>query len=233
MVIVTQDFQARVDEIQGYFEFIKSVDNEKIQLIDRDLQTQSYSAVQRDNLLRTLKASAFLMLYNLMEATVKNAFEAVFDELETRRISYDVCRKEIKLLILENLKFCNHQDHLRNRGVTDVLELLNNLAIDAVGKTFQKDDVVSGNVDAREIKSLASSYGIDHPAANGADLLTVKTNRNDLAHGSKTFAEIGRDFDMPRMINIKNAVIVYLSKFMANVSTYLNQQQYLVGPGRP
>ena len=42
-----------------------------------------------DELLKTLKASGFLLLYNLVEATMRNGIEAIFDELQSQGVSYD------------------------------------------------------------------------------------------------------------------------------------------------
>ena len=233
MTDMQQDFQTRVAEIEAYFAFIQAVDNESLALISKNATTPAYSVSQREDLLRTFKASAFLMLYNLMEATVKNAVEAIFDELQKHDVSFNSCRSEVRRVVLNNLKRCDNQDHLRSRSVSDVLDLFGNLATDAVTKTFQRTDVVSGNVDAREIRELADRYGFGRPAADGDSLVTVKANRNDLAHGDKSFAEIGRDFDVPRLEEIKTKVIAYLSKLMTSVEDYLTHQHYLAAPGRP
>ena len=63
-------------------------------------------------------------------------------------------------------------------------------------------------------------------APDGNDLLTVKTTRNDLAHGSKSFAEVGRNFTILDIVRIKDKVIAYLSAMLANVSVYIQQQDY-------
>jgi hypothetical protein len=56
----------------------------------------------------------------------------------------------------------------------------------------------SGNIDAREIRETAKSYGFSDKTdgmktQNGNDLLKIKTNRNDLAHGDKSFSDVGKD----------------------------------------
>ena len=52
----------------------------------------------------TLKASAYLLLDNLIEFTMKNAIEAIFDELQNQGVSFDDIRPELKKIILVNLK---------------------------------------------------------------------------------------------------------------------------------
>ena len=94
-------------------------------------------------------------------------------------------------------------------------------------KTFLKDKVLSGNVDARKIRDLADEYGFTHPAADGSDLLVVKTNRNDLAHGSKSFADVGRDYTITDIIAMKDKIIIYLKAMLDNVADYILGKQYL------
>jgi hypothetical protein len=173
------------------------------------------------------------MLYNLMEATVKNSVEAIFDELTKQDVSFDSCRSEVRRVVLGNLRHCHDEGHLRSRNVSDVLDLFKNLATDAVTKTFQRAEVVSGNVDASEIRKLAKQYGFMKPAADGNLLVTVKANRNDLAHGDKSFAEVGRDFDVSRLEEVKTKTIDYLSKLISSVTDYIIQRHYLAAPDRP
>jgi hypothetical protein len=217
MIGVHSDFHERVLEINEYFNFVLKVEKGDTELKQRTLNTPAYSYNERENLLRTFKASAFLLLYNLMESTVTNVVEAIFDELTRKNISFDACRNEIRRVVLANLKECD---------IDNIIPNLNFLAIDVITKTFRKEKIVSGNVDARKIKDIAKKYGFVPPAADGGDLLTVKSNRNDLAHGSKSFAEVGRDYTMEEIINIKNKVIDYLSILVNNVTFYINQQNY-------
>jgi MAE_28990/MAE_18760-like HEPN len=228
-----QDFQDRVKEIEAYFAFIQAVDEESISLMSKDGMAPAYSASQREDLLRTFKASVFLMLYNLMEATVKNSVEAIFDELAKQDVSFDSCRSEVRRVVLNNLRHCHDEGHLRSQNVSDVLDLFKNLATDVVTRTFQRTEVVSGNVDAREIRELAKQYGFMKPAADGTLLVTVKANRNDLAHGDKSFAEVGRDFDVSRLKEVKTKTIEYLAKLISSVTDYITQRHYLAATDCP
>lgn len=225
MIRVQQDFRDRVDEIEAYFSFVINIDNGDTLLIKKGGGLDSaYTPPAHGDLVRTFKATAFLLLYNLMESTVSNAVEAIFDELSNHAISFDSCRNEIRRVVLDNLK---------QHKVTDILPDLNRLSIDIVTKTFKKNKIVSGNVDAKKIKEVANEYGFAHPAADGTPLLTVKTSRNDLAHGSKSFAEVGRDYTALELKGMKDKIIAYLNVMLTNVASYITQQHYLSAPGRP
>jgi hypothetical protein len=218
---VQQDFQDRIGEIEAYFSFIDRIDNGSALLIEKGSHEPAYTMQERNDLIRTFKASAFLLLYNLMESTVSNAIEAIFDELANTDTPFDSCCQNIRRVILGNLKQHNPEEIVSN---------FNCLATDVVTKTFQKNKIVSGNVDARKIKDVAKEYGFAHPSADGTYLLTVKTSRNDLAHGSKSFAEVGREYSMNEIIIIKVKVIAYLNAMLSNVADYIDQQHYLNAP---
>ena len=218
MIGVHKDFEDRVAEINDYFIFIQKVEKGETVFTQYNSVGLAYKHQEQENLLRTFKASAFLLLYNLMESTVTNAVEAIFDELTKQRTSFDSCRQEVRRVILGNLKQCD---------IDKIIPNLNNLATDVITKTFRKEKIVSGNVDAKQIKDVADKYGFAPPSADGRVLLTVKSNRNDLAHGSKSFAEVGRDYTMEEIIIIQVNVIAYLDAMIKNVSIYINQQHYL------
>lgn len=215
------EFDRRCEEIDGYFRFLSFVDGGIIVIPLSADPIYGFLSHERENLLRTMKANAFLLLYNLVESTVTNGIESIFDEFEAQSIPFDRCREEVRAIVLNNLKA---------HSVNNILPSLNRIAIDVVVKTFQKDKIVSGNVDARKIKEMADDYGFVRPSADGRDLLTVKSHRNDLAHGVKSFCEVGRDFVVSDIIAIQSNVVLYLDDFLSRISLYIDQRQYLAVP---
>jgi MAE_28990/MAE_18760-like HEPN len=99
MTQVQTEFNVRVTEIENYLNFIKDMDagNIQIQQNNNDESIGIYDANYTNDLLRTFKANALLLLYNLMESTVSNAVEAIFDELGNHKISFDLCREELRI----------------------------------------------------------------------------------------------------------------------------------------
>ncbi|NEN99440.1 MAG: hypothetical protein F6K50_29340, partial [Moorea sp. SIO3I7] len=172
---------------------------------------------------KTMKASGFLLLYNLVESTMRSAIEAIFDELQSKRISFDEIRPELKKIVLKNLKNRNHDKVISN---------LTAISIDIINAGFDKQKLFSGNIDGRKIQETAKEYGFscttDHAnTGHGEDLKTVKENRNDLAHGIKSFAEVGRDKSADDLLKIQEKVVNYLRQILQNIETYLANQEYL------
>ncbi|MGH8489596.1 MAG: MAE_28990/MAE_18760 family HEPN-like nuclease [Gammaproteobacteria bacterium] len=176
------------------------------------------SAEEYESLLKTLKANGFILLYNLVESTMKNAIEGVFEEFRAVDVSFDDCREEVRRIVLANLK-AHNPDRVFS-GLTPIAKRV-------LTETFRKEKAFAGNVDAKKIREVAKDYGFKEPRSKGDNLLTVKSQRNDLAHGDKAFGEVGRDFDVERLMKIKTEVVTYLEEVLQNVSDYLSTQEYL------
>lgn len=218
-----QDFNDRSREVSKYFMFLKSLEQESTKLsMEGKGGIQKIKAIDPD-LIKTLKASGFLLLYNLVEATMRNAIEAIFDELQSQGVSYDQIRPELKKIVLKNLK---------KRDPDKIFSSITAISIDIITAGFDKEDLFSGNLDGRKIKTTANEYGFSHrtdfiKTGDGIDLLTIKSNRNDLAHGFKSFAEVGKDKTADELLEIKNKTIRYLRQILQNIEQYLSNQDYL------
>ncbi|MBD2579340.1 MAE_28990/MAE_18760 family HEPN-like nuclease [Oscillatoria sp. FACHB-1406] len=218
-----EDFQKRSKEVSRYFVFLKNLEQGTIKL-SMGGRSQTLRTRQIDSeLIKTLKASGFLLLYNLVEATMRNAIEAIFDELQSQGISYDSIRPELKKVVLKNLK---------KRNPDRIFSSITSISVDIIAASFDKQELFSGNLDSKQIRKTATEYGFtdltDHAkTGRGSDLLTVKTNRNDLAHGFKTFEEVGKDKTADELLDIKNKTVRYLRQILNNIEQYLDNKDYL------
>ena len=218
-----QDFSERSREVSKYFVFLKTLEQGTIKLSMEGMDGKPKIRKLDSDLEKTLKASCFLLLYNLVESTMRNAIEAIFDELSTQGVSFDKVRPEIKKIVLRNIKKCNPDK---------ILVSITTISVDIISACFDKAELFSGNIDGRLIKDLATDYGFSYQTdakktGNGKDLLTIKTNRNDLAHGIKSFSEVGREKSADELLMIKNKVISYLKQILLNLETYLDNKEYL------
>jgi hypothetical protein len=220
-----QNFDERAQEVSRYFLFLKNLEQGSIQLSMGNPKNTKTKPINND-LEKTLKATGFLLLYNLVESTMTNAIQTIFDELKNKNISFDDVRDEIKKIIIDNIK---DKD---NKSTANLLASIQNISLDIISASFNKKRLFSGNVDAREIKDTANTYGFSYKTnaiktQNGSDLLTVKTNRNDLAHGFKSFEEVGKNATADELLKIQKRVICYLRGILENIEIYLSNEEYL------
>lgn len=218
-----QDFNERSREVSKYFMLLKSLEQGTTKLTMEGMGGIPKIKEIDSELIKTLKASSFLLLYNLVEATMRNAIEAIFNELQSQGISYDEIRPELKKIVLKNLK---------KREPDRIFSSITNISLDIITAGFDKADLFSGNLDARKIRTTATEYGFSHRTdyartGDGIDLLIVKSNRNDLAHGFKSFADVGKDKTADELLQIKHKTVRYLRQILQNVEAYLSNQDYL------
>ena len=220
--LVFQDFNERSEEVSKYFIFLQDLEQEQVKLI-KESQVNNKAKKIDNELEKTLKASAYLLLYNLIESTIKNAIGAIFDELQNQGVSFDGIRPELKKIILVNLK---------RRNPDKILNEIEDISLDIVKIGFNREELFSGNIDSKLIRETAKKYGFSSQTdyentTNGEDLYLVKNNRNDLAHGIKSFAEVGNQKGADELIEIKNKVVQYLKEILTNIQRYIDNQEYL------
>lgn len=221
---VKEDFNERSREVSKYFIFLKSLEQGTTKLSIGNTNNKTKTREINGELEKTLKASGFLLLYNLVEATMRNAIEAIFDELTTQKVPFNKIKPGIKKIILENIK---------NLKVDEkIIDQIKDISIHIIDIGFKKERLFSGNIDAKFIKKIAENYGFSYKTnprktGNGSDLYTIKSNRNDLAHGIKSFAEVGREKSADELLKIKKKVVKYLKEILLNIETYLSKKEYL------
>ncbi|MDY6781421.1 MAG: MAE_28990/MAE_18760 family HEPN-like nuclease [Cyanobacteriota bacterium] len=218
-----KDFDERSQEVRSYFLFIKNLEYGSIQLNVVNAKSSNPKKIN-NNLAKTLKATGFLLLYNLVESTMTNAIETIFDELKNQNVSFDDVREELKKIIIENFK--------KNNSTEKLLVDIQSISVDIISSGFDKQKLFSGNIDAKKIREIASKYGFSfqtnaRKTQNGADLLKIKTSRNDLAHGLKSFEDVGKDLTADELLRIQKRVICYLKAILENIDDYISKKEYL------
>ena len=206
MVSVKRTFQERVNEINLYFTFIEGFipDN------------------NNEDINKILKSNMILMLYNLVESSMSNAVEEIHNSIHASNISFNLLKVALKEVIIK---------HLNNKNPKNFVASVNDIALDIVKKSFDKQKVFNGNVDSRKIKELSVIYGFSSNTIyantkNGQSLLDIKGKRNDLAHGTFSFVEVGKDYSTQDLEKMKNEAISYLTEIINNIERYLLNQDY-------
>jgi len=105
--------------------------------------------------------------------------------------------------------------------------------------SFNKAELLSGNLNSESVKKLARRYGFPfslmpiindegtHIPIKCDELDTVKKNRNELAHGTFSFKECGKNYTLEQLIEIKDHVIEYLRQILGHIEQYIVDEKYL------
>ncbi|MBD5657251.1 MAG: hypothetical protein IAI50_19035 [Candidatus Eremiobacteraeota bacterium] len=169
-----------------------------------------------------LKAGFFLVLYNLVEAAARSSFESVQDQIKAEAVPFERLRESIRRSVVTGFKKYASPD--RDHAMKDV-------SVDIVTGGLSIEDLFKGNVDARLLRGMCDRYGISTQTErsrtwNGRDLLTIKENRNDLAHGLKTYDEVGRAYSTQDIARIYIRSSRYIESILLNVRTYLDASSF-------
>lgn len=225
---ILKEFKERVKELNLYFDFLSEVVSKDIHL--HSTKTGAGKPVDVE-VQKILKANLFLILYNLIEAIIRKSIQEIYDSIERDGLSYKLTRPEIQKILI------NHRyKQIRESSPTSFVEAIENLLADALNDAAVKLDPesipISGNLDARKIRELARTYGFSEATKKskrgGSDLLTVKNQRNLLAHGNLTFSECGRNYNINDLKRIKNEVVWFLEDILKNIKVYIDAKEYCV-----
>ena len=208
-----EDFDERAKEVSKYFFLLKNLEQGSIKLSmgnDNNIKVKKIDT----ELDKTLKATGFLLLYNLIESTVRNAIEAIFDDMENKATTFDDLSEKLQKIVIQNLK--------KNKSPDNVLAAINNISLDIISASFDKQQLFSGNINAKDVKKIAKAYGFSYKTnaiktQDGKDLEKIRTNRNDLSHGVRPFKEVGKNATADELLEIKKRVICYLREILENI----------------
>lgn len=222
-----QDFNKRKDEIDNYFNFLKIFDDEntKIQYNkDGIIVTEKINAEFQIILI----ANSFLILYNLIESTVRNSIIEIYDKIEDEEISFDKLSENLRKIWIKQksllLKEKTNKPNALIETISEVaLEILNRETI----KLDKKNLDISGSLDAQKIRDLADKIGFKR-TKNGRILVDIKNKRNRLAHGERTFYDVGKDYTVKEIIDFKNETFNYLSDVITKIESFISEKRYKI-----
>jgi hypothetical protein len=221
------DFEKRKDEVENYFSFLSILgDHENTRLKykkDDDLVEEKIS----EQLQNILIANGFLLLYNVIEATVRHSILEIYYAIENNEISFEQLSENLKKIWLEqstdNLKEGNFKPDTLRDSILKITESI--LTKETILLSKDKLDF-SGNLDAQKIRELAKQYGFQKPS-NGRNLVTIKNKRNHLAHGDFTFSQIGREFTVGELENFKDETLEFLSDVIDKIEIFIVHRHYV------
>jgi hypothetical protein len=217
MIDTKNGYSKRLLEIETYFDTLTLLDKGNCKIVCTDiLGNESYKDIDV-NLSTILKANGFLLLYNLVEATVRYSIKAIFSSVHSKNLTFKHFTDNIRKLWIKQ--------EIKNIKQDDILALSKRILENEL-LVFQTECVnISGNIDAQKIRDIAKQFGFQE-SKNGRDLVTIKEKRNKLAHGEFTFSEIGKDYTISDLIRYKDSTKNYLDDVLAKIEDYINNEGF-------
>lgn len=227
MDLVLENFDERVSEVESYIGLLQLIDKPGAKVHAEGKRPKQIDTAT----LKTMKASCFLMLYNLVESSIRSSMEKLYEEMNSAKKTlpeFDSFVKEvwIKQKFRDLDPFSSNQTSYRNLIRAMVEEVLSASCV-----SLNVDKLhISGNLDAREIRNLFTLHNIPtrthYRALGGGELKTVKDQRNLLAHGAVSFSDCGQQYSVESIIAIKKQTVVFLRSALRNVKSYIENTSY-------
>jgi len=197
------EFERREKEIDEYIAYLEKLEREA-----------GFSVT----LINTMKSSTLLMIYNMVESTMTNLLQDVFDHMDAAQIDFSSLNDTMKTVILTYAKRRNPEKLVEKMGAS---------ATNLVVASFDRSDLFSGNIDCKKIVDTLGELGIQsRQRYKEPAFLTVKTERNHLAHGHKSFSDCGRTYSMADLRLCHTKVKSILTKVANDFETFLTSASY-------
>ena len=210
-----------MSEINVYFETLAMLDRGVCRIVCQTLTGEEKIMPIDSELSKILKANGFVLLYNLIESTVRKSIDAILNVVKDEGLTYRALSDKLKKLwIKQEIKNIN-----ANEIGIKVLNIAESILNNELLLLKQECITISGNIDAQKIREIAQAVGCDEPK-DGAALKTIKDKRNYLAHGEYTFAEIGKEFSVKDLMTFKQKTEEHLKLVLMNVEDYINNKKY-------
>lgn len=221
-------YQKRAEEVNIFFEFVT-----KTESIETYKQNKiNFNAFVTRDLQKILRSNCFLLLYNLIESSIKNCIWEIYDTIEDERLKYSCISEKMKEIWLEEkAKELNElaSSNKIQKNIKSFIEKSENEHFIA----FTKDRIsISGNLDYRSIEKLIIKYGffghlnINNERILRKGLLKVKSERNALAHGNKSFRESAEIITIQQLNEYKIEILDYLLQITNNTEKYIQDGKY-------
>lgn len=186
---------------------IKNIDIGKFLIITQEMQCVA-------------KAQSLILLYNLVESTVCDCLNAMYDAIWDENLSFGDVSDEIKKMWRIYLKRKSLPEYSKSDNeIVDMSIHFESLAIN-----------ISGSLDFRKIQDVFSKHGclLDDSSRDtiAQSFFVVKNKRNLLAHGNISFSECGAHYLLTDLQKYKEHIVDYMQDVVNKTYDYIAGRAY-------
>lgn len=248
---IKAEVEARTLEIEKYLDAISIFDTGFGKFYINSSDDNGVTKEIDETLIKILKATTYLLLYNLVEITVTLSMKEIAAAINNDKSEFKNFINKIKIKWLRD-EYKEISDQCRKEYYQAQDQRLNLINYDVIIRLIDrllKDQTIvlkdysllrhSGNYDLKNIKKLFNEIGygrseyINNELRSSGDtdesssLNQIKQQRNNLSHGSKSFAQIGGDTSVKDLVKYKNDILRFITGFIEDVNRYIERKAYL------
>ena len=226
---VKADFDNRVGEVDQYLKVLDRLNNPAVVLFDS--VTRRRKRVLEEGSLKVMKATVFLLIYNVVESSIRSGFEYLYANIKSQGSTPSAVRDELVQVWIRQRFRALDADSVSTRNFRDLAEsIVEEVVAGSVLDLDSKLLPVSGNLDAERIREVCAKHGVSsnvhYRSLGGTELITVRKQRNALAHGNTTFSECGQQYTVSDLIRINNQAQIFVRGILKNIEKYVSAKEY-------
>lgn len=228
---VIDEFNERAANVSSFLVLLQQLEQPGVVVTDSN--TKTTIPVFGEDSFKVMKASAFLLIYNMVESSIRSAFQHVYERIENDTLWFGSIAPKFRDLWIRQRFREMDLDSASPRNFRDLAAELTNAVLDhnTVRLTAEKLPV-AGSLNAKRIRDVCELHGVssqvDPQAHGGIQLETVRQLRNDLAHGHVGFAACGQDHGVADLIRINDEAILFIKGILENICEFVDQAKYAV-----
>lgn len=220
-MIIENNFKRRREDIEEAYKlltFILSIETHRRKpLQDTDSGTTFFVTQEVQCV---LKAQFFIVLYNMVESTVCDCLNSIYDTILDEGLEYVMLSDKMKHMWRSYLKRNKFENANNNDSEFKHMRIhFKELAIN-----------ISGSLDFRKINEVFEKHGciLDTSKKNivGESFLIVKNRRNLLAHGNISFSDCGSIYLLSDLDRFRNHIVNYMDDIVIKTCDYLINKDY-------
>lgn len=219
-MIIQRNFTKRANDINDIYlliSFIANVESHRNQPIINADNGEIFFVTQEIQC--ALKAQFLIFLYNIIESTVCDCLNAVYDSIADDKLTFAELSNEMRAMWKSNLK---RKDSNFSKSDADLMDMTVHFDSIAVN--------ISGSLDMRKIIDVFSKHGCKLNETNRGkysnSFFVVKTKRNDLAHGKVSFSECGSNYIVSDLQRFKEDILNGMQEVVTQVKEYISNRSY-------
>ena len=232
---IKEEFENRVKEINSFYEILRMIELErpKIAAYDIDAKEDKTLAINSSKI-DTLRSTSYLLLYNLIESTVYNSIISIFDEIKDNQLKYFDIIEDVQKYWLNNIY--KHDDKKKKSTIIESIIKITNKIFTNTMELASHEINYGGSLDANKIFGSAKAMKINVDSVlriydkntHGATLVDIRKKRNWLAHGDKSFIEVGSTTTLAELLDAKKYVYSFMRAYIASVEEYISNKHYQI-----
>ena len=238
MIAFQDTYDDRKKEIEDFLElmeFLETKENDRVDGVSKFSEFFHSEGtgirLTYQSLINILKSNVSLMIYNIIEYTVANLIDSIYDEIRMNRLSYVDVNESIQGLWRKTiLKSTSDPNANFNTFLKKNEEIITPILRNTTLEMNSRNTLPSGKLDGVSIKRTFESHGIQLQTRSRnyrPDILEgIKENRNNLAHGSVSFVDAVRSDSISDIRKNETFVVAFLEELIDTVTTYIDEKRY-------